>query len=75
MSTENLNRKSDEIKTSNHDLDILKQKEIFKNQNNRTCINTLNQRLHDENKKDKHKNLVIVCVIIISVGLYGFLVN
>ena len=75
MSTENLNRKSDEIKTSNHDLDILKQKEIFKNQNNRTCINTLNQRLYDENKRDKNKNIVIVCVIILSVGLFGFLVT
>ena len=75
MSTESLKRTSDEIKTSNDDLDVLKQEEISKNQNKRTCINTLNQRLHNENKKDRHKNFVIVCVIIISVGLFGFLVN
>jgi len=75
MSTESLNRTSDEIKTSNHDLDVLKQKEIFKNQNKRTCINTLNQRLYDENKRDKNKNIIIVCVIILFVGLFSILVT
>jgi len=75
MSTESLKRTSEESKTSNHDLDVLKQEELPSNQNKRTCINTLNQRLHNENKKDRHKNFVIVCVIIISVGLFGFLVN
>ena len=75
MSIESLKRTSDQIKTSNDDLDVLKQEEISKNQIKRTCINTLNQRLHEENKKDRHKNFVIVCVIIISVGLFSFLVN
>ena len=75
MSIESLNRTSDEIKTSNHDLDVLKQEENFKNQNKRTCINTLNQKLFDENKRDKIKNIIIVCVIILSVGLFGFLVT
>ena len=32
MSIESLNRTSDEIKTSNYDLDVLKQEEILKNQ-------------------------------------------
>ena len=75
MSTESLKRTSDEIKTSNDDLDVLKQEEISKNQNKRTCINALNQRLYDENKRDKNKNIVIICVVILSVGLFGFLVN
>ena len=75
MSTESLKRTSEESKTSNHDLDVLKQEEIPSNQNKRTCINTLNQRLHDENKKDKNKSIIIVSVIILSVGVFGFLVT
>ena len=75
MSTEILNRTTDEIKTSKHDLDVLKQEEILKNQEKRTCINALNQKLYAENKKDKNKNIVIICVIILSVGLFGFLVT
>ena len=75
MSNESLKRTSDEIKTSNHDLDVLKQEEIPSNQNKRTCINTLNQRLYDENKKDKNKSIIIVSVIILSVGVFGFLVT
>ena len=73
MSTESLKRTSDDIKTSNHDLDVLKQEEMSKNK--RTCINALNQRLYDENKRDKNKNIVIICVVILSVGLFGFLVT
>tara|TARA_A100000164_G_C21350111_1_gene514951 strand:+ start:141 stop:368 length:228 start_codon:yes stop_codon:yes gene_type:complete len=75
MSIESLKRTSDEIKTSNHDLNVLKQEEFFKNQKKRTCINALNQRLYDENKRDKNKNIVIICVVILSVGLFGFLVT
>ena len=75
MSTESLKRTSDEIKTSNHDLDVLKQEDILKNQNKRTCINALNQKLYEENRKDKNKNIFIICVIILSVGLFGFLVT
>ena len=75
MSTESLKRTSDEIKTSNDDLDVLKQEEISKNQNKRTCINALNQRLYEENKKDKNKTIIITFVIILSVGLFGFLVT
>ena len=75
MSTESLKRTSDQIKTSNDDLDVLKQEEISKNQNKRTCINALNQRLYNENKKDKNKSIIIVSVIILSVGLFGFFVT
>ena len=73
MSTESLKRTSEESKTSNHDLDVLKQEEMSKNK--RTCINALNQRLYDENKKDKNKSIIIVSVIILSVGVFGFLVT
>ena len=75
MSTESLNRTSNEIKTSNHDLDVLQQEKIFKNYKKRTCINALNQRLYEENKRDKNKNISIVFVIILSVGLFAFLVT
>ena len=75
MSNESLRRTSDEIKTSNNDLDVLKQEEIPINQNKRTCINALNQRLYNENKKDKNKSIIIVSVIILSVGLFGFFVT
>ena len=75
MRTQSLTRTSDEIKTSNHDLDVLKQEGIFKNQNKRTCINALNQRLYEENKKDKNKTIIITLVIILSVGLFSFLVT
>ncbi|PDH19368.1 MAG: hypothetical protein CNC05_04200 [Pelagibacterales bacterium MED-G42] len=73
MSTESLKRTSDDIKTSNHDLDVLKQEEMSKNK--RTCINALNQRLYDENKKDKNKSIIIVSVIILSVVLFCFLIT
>ena len=73
MSSESLKRTSEESKNSNHDLDVLKQEEIFKNK--RTCINALNQKLYEENKKDKIKNIFIFCVLILSVGLFGFLVT
>ena len=73
MSTESLKRTSDDIKTSNHDLGVLKQEEMSKNK--RTCINALNQRLYDENKKDKNKSIIIVSVIILSVVLFCFLIT
>ena len=73
MSTESLKRTSDDIKTSNHDLDVLKQEEMSKNK--RTCINALNQRLYVENKKDKNKSIIIVSVIILSVVLFCFLIT
>ena len=75
MSTESLNRTSNVIETPSINVDVLKQNTFKDDRAKRTCINTLNQRLHEENKKDRHKNFVIVCVIIISVGLFSFLVN
>ena len=75
MSTESLKRTSDEIKTSNDDLDVLKQEEFLKNQNKRTCINALNHRLYEENKKDRNKSIFITCIIIFSVGIFGFIVT
>lgn len=75
MSIENLERTSNDIKTSNDNLDVLKQKEFEENNPKRTCINTLNQRLYIENKKDKKKNTIIFCIVIFSVGLFGFIIT
>ena len=75
MSIESLNRTSDEIKTSNNDLDVLKQEVIFKDNHKRTCINALNHRLYEENKRDRNKSIIITCIIIFSVGIFGFIVT
>ena len=39
----------------------------------KTCINTLNQRLYNLQKKDKIKNRVIIFTIFFSVGIIGFI--
>ena len=73
MSTESLNRTSGETKTSNNNSDVLEFEKPSESKKKRTCINHLNQRLLDENRKDKNRNIFIACVIIFSVGLFGFL--
>tara|TARA_B100000579_G_C22448647_1_gene673254 strand:+ start:348 stop:575 length:228 start_codon:yes stop_codon:yes gene_type:complete len=75
MSTESLNRTSDEVKIPNADLDVLSKEKIVSNRPKRTCINALNQKLYAEQKKDKAKNTFIICVVIISVGLFGLTVT
>ena len=72
MSTESFNRTSEEIKTLNVNLDVLKQKNNIY-QRKKICINHLNKRLHLAQKKDKYKNAAIVSAIFISVGLVGFI--
>ena len=73
MSTESLNRTSDVIKDPSQvintrvNIDVLKQK--------RTCIHTLNKRLHSAKRKDKLRNIVIVSGIFISAGLLSFIVG
>ena len=73
MSTESLNRTSDVIKDPSQEIntrvniDVLKQK--------RTCVNTLNKRLHLAKRKDKLRNIVIVSGIFISAGLLSFIVG
>ena len=75
MSTESLNRTSDEVKIPNADLDVLSKEKIVSNRPKRTCINALNQKLYAEQKRDKAKNTFIICVVIISVGLFGLTVT
>ena len=78
MSTESLNRTSNEVKIPDADLDVLSKDKIDRNTKNikkRTCINALNQKLYAEQKKDKAKNTFIICVVIISVGLFGLTVT
>ena len=72
MSTESFNRTSEEIKTLNVNLDVLKQK-VTVHQRKKICINNLNKRLHLAQKKDKYKNAAIISAIFISVGLVGFI--
>lgn len=72
MSTESFNRTSNDIKTSDISLDVLKQK-VTAQQKRKICINHLNKRLHLAQKKDKYKNVAIVSAIFISVGLVGFI--
>ena len=75
MSIEGLNRTSEEVKIPNTDLDVLSKDKIEQNRKKRTCINALNQKLYAEQKKDKAKNTFIICVVIISVGLFGLTVT
>ena len=73
MSTESLNRTSDEVKIPNADLDVLSKEKIVSNRPKRTCINALNQKLYAEQKRDKAKNTFIICVVIFSVGFFGLI--
>ena len=76
MSTESLNRTSKEVKIPDADLDVLSKDKIDRNiKKKRTCINALNQKLYTEQKRDKAKNTFIICVVIISVGLFGLTVT
>ncbi len=75
MSTESLNRTSKKVKIPEADLDVLSKDKIDQNRKKRTCINALNQKLYAEQKKDKVKNTFIICVVIISVGLFGLTVT
>ena len=72
MSTESFNRTSNNIKTLDVSLDVLKQKSSAQQQK-KICINNLNKRLHLAQKKDKYKNVAIISAIFISVGLVGFI--
>ena len=41
----------------------------------RTCVNTLNKRLHSAKRKDKLRNIAIVSGIFVSAGLLSFIVG
>ena len=71
MSTESLNRTSNNIETPIN-LDVLKQKEKTQ-KSKRVCFNKLNHKLHISQKKDKLRNTAIICSVFITIGLLGFI--
>ena len=75
MSTESLNRTSDVIETPSINVDVLKQNTFKNDKAKRTCINTLNKRLHSTKRKDKLRNIAIVSGIFVSAGLLSFIVG
>tara|TARA_Y200000002_G_C22557795_1_gene611162 strand:- start:636 stop:881 length:246 start_codon:yes stop_codon:yes gene_type:complete len=81
MSTESLNRTSDVIKDPSQvintrvNTDVLKQKHTMISKQKRTCIHTLNKRLHSAKRKDKLRNTIIISGVFISVGLLSFIVG
>ena len=81
MSTESLNRTSNVINDPSQvintrvNIDVLKQKPTMISKQKRTCINTLNKRLHSAKRKDKLRSIVIVSGVFISAGLLSFIVG
>ena len=74
MSTESLNRTSNNIKTPSINLDVLKQKKEIK-KSKKVCFNKLNHKLHISQKKDKLRNTLIIFSVFLTVGLLGFIVG
>ena len=83
MSTESLNRTSEDFETpSQHaktnnvvELDVLKPKVktsnspvVVKGVSKRVNIDTLKQRLYEEKKKEKVKRTIILSSVIVSLG-------
>ena len=74
MSTESLNRTSDNIETPNINLDVLKQKTEIQ-RSKKVCFNKLKHRLHISQKKDKLRSTVIICSVFLTIGILGFIVG
>ena len=74
MSTESLNRTSNNIETPSVNLDVLKQKKETQ-KSKKVCFNKLNHRLHISQKRDKLRNTVIICSFFITIGALGFIVG
>ena len=83
MSTESLNRTSEDIETPSQnvetnnvvELDVLKPKAktsnsqvVVKEVSKRVNIDTLKQRLYEEKKKEKVKRTIILSSVIVSLG-------
>ncbi len=83
MSTESLNRTSEDIETPSQnvetnnvvELDVLKPKVktsnspvVVKGVSKRVNIDTLKQRLYEEKKKEKVKRTIILSSVIVSLG-------
>ena len=75
MSTESLNRTSNDIETSNINIDVLNQNNSQSKRSKKLCIYTLNKRLVNSKKKEKFKNVVIVSSVLLSVGVMSFIIT
>ena len=75
MSTENLNRISNNIETPNINIDVLNQNNSQSKRSKKLCIYTLNKRLVKSKKKEKFKNLFIVSLALLSVGVMSFIIT
>ena len=75
MSTESLNRTSNDIETPNININVLSQNNSQSNRSKKLCIYTLNKRLINSKKKEKYKNLVIVSSALLSVGVMSFIIT
>tara|TARA_A100001011_G_scaffold381935_1_gene451036 strand:+ start:116 stop:340 length:225 start_codon:yes stop_codon:yes gene_type:complete len=74
MSTESLNRTSNNIETPSINLDVLKQTKKTQ-KSKKVCFNKLSHRLHISQKKDKLRNTVIISSIFLTIGLLGLIVG
>ena len=74
MSTESLNRTSNNIETPSINLDVLKQKKEVQ-RSKKVCFNKLNHRLHVSQKKDKLRNTINVFSVFLTIGILGFIVG
>jgi len=70
----NLDNNSESLNKSNlvNETSFVNKKNLV-NKTKRTCVNALNQRLYNLQKKDKIKNRAIILTIFFSVGVIGFI--
>ena len=75
MSTESLNRTSNDIETPNINIDVLNQNNSQSKRSKKICIYTLNKRLISSKRKEKFKSLAIVSSVLIMVGVMSFIIT
>jgi len=75
MSTESLNRTSNDIETPNINIDVLNQNNSQSKRSKKICIYTLNKRLISSKRKEKFKSLAIVSSVLITVGVMSFIIT
>lgn len=73
MSTESFNRTPGKFETPIVNEGVLKH--ISSSRPKRTCVNALNQRLYNAQRKDKIRNKAIIFTIFCVVGMIGFIVG
>ena len=75
MSTESLNRTSNDIETPNINIDVLNQNNSQSKISKKICIHTLNKRLISSKRKEKFKSLAVVSSVLITVGVMSFIIT